>query len=81
MTAEQIETAIRDLPESERKKLAADLPALLPELRDEAWWSRIIHDAAPRPALSVLLDEADGLFRENPENFPVMREGDFDEQA
>lgn len=58
-TLEQIEAAIRHLPDREREKLAADLPSLFPELRDEAWWNRIVFDSAPRPALSALLDETD----------------------
>ncbi len=42
-TAKEVEAAILALPQTEREKLVADLPALLPELGGDAKWSHIIH--------------------------------------
>jgi len=49
ITVAQIEDAIKALPQSERERLAKDLP----ELRGELIWQRIINDERSRPALSA----------------------------
>jgi hypothetical protein len=56
-TVTEIEEAIKALPPSERERLAEDLPSILPELRGDLVWQRIISDERPRHALSVLGDQ------------------------
>jgi len=51
-TVAEIEAAIKALPPGERERLAEDLPSILPELRGDLVWQRIINDEQPRPALS-----------------------------
>ena len=53
-TVAEIEAAIKALPPSERERLAEDLPLILPELRGDLVWQRIINDERPRPGLSAL---------------------------
>jgi hypothetical protein len=53
-TVTEIEEAIKALPPGERERLAEDLPSILPELRGDLVWQRIIGDERPRPALSAL---------------------------
>ena len=77
-TVQEIKAAIQTLPPAERKKLIADLPALLPELDGEAAWDRIIGDARPRPALSALLNEAEAESRRDPAAFAETSEAEFD---
>ena len=50
----------------EREKLAADLPAILPELNGDDAWERILSDARLRPALTALGDEIAAQFKANP---------------
>ena len=76
-TVQEIEDAIRALPEKEREKLVHDLPSLLPELNAEAEWSRIIHDPRPRPALTALGDAIEAQLKTNPEALPEIQESDF----
>jgi len=80
-TVEEIEEAIRSLTPAERSKLADSLPKLVPELDGDAEWSRILNDPAPRPKFEKFLDEIDARYRADPEQFPVIRESDFDEKA
>ena len=56
-TVPEIEAAIKALPPSERERLAEDLPSILPELRGDLVWQRIVNDERPRPALSALGDQ------------------------
>jgi len=60
-TVQEIEAAIQVLPATEREKLVADLPGILPELNGDAMWERILSNPRPRPALIALEDalEAD----------------------
>jgi len=80
-TVEEIEEAIRRLTPAERSKLADSLPTLVPELDGDAEWDRILKDPTPRPKLEKFLDDVDSRYRADPEQFPVIREGDFDEKA
>lgn len=77
-TVAEIEEAIRALPPTERERLAEDLPAILPELRGDLVWQRIINDERVRPALSDLGDRIDVQFKANPEQFPEIKDSDFD---
>ena len=43
-TVAEIEAAIKALPPNERERLAEDLPFILPELRGDLVWQRIIND-------------------------------------
>jgi hypothetical protein len=56
-TVAEIEAAIKALPRNERERLAEDLPSILPELRGDLVWQRIVNDERPRPALSALGDQ------------------------
>ncbi|HEU0010660.1 MAG TPA: hypothetical protein VFT34_12660 [Verrucomicrobiae bacterium] len=80
-TAQEIEAAIQSLSRSEREKLIADLPGLLPELDGDAAWGRIIHDARPRPALSALLDQAQAEYRRDPTALAETSDAEFDRPA
>jgi hypothetical protein len=80
-TVEEIAAAIRELPEAERARLAESLPTLVPELDGDARWEEIIRDPTPRPKLEKFLDDIDEAYRNDPEQFPIIRESDFDEKA
>ena len=80
-TVEEIEDAIRALPDKEREKLVQDLPSLLPELNADAAWSRIIHDPRPRPALTALGDAIEAQLKANPESLPEIQDSDFDRHS
>ena len=75
-TALEIEDAIRSLPQSERKKLAEDLPSILPELDGE--WHGIINDPRPRPALTALGDKIAAQMKSSPQSILEIRANDFD---
>ena len=79
-TVAEIEAAIRALPSSERERLAEDLPSILPELRGDIVWQRIINDERPRPALSALGDRIEAQFKADPGQFPEIRDSDFDKR-
>jgi hypothetical protein len=76
-TVNEITDAIRKLSSAQRRELAAELPALLPELDGDAAWERLIRDPHPRPALSRLLDEAEAEFRADPSACPETADADF----
>jgi len=61
-TVAEIEEAIKALPPSERERLAEDLPSILPELRGDLVWQRIINDERPRAALSALGDQVEASY-------------------
>ena len=77
-TVAEIEAAIRALPPSERERLAEDLPSILPELRGDLVWQRIINDERPRSALSSLGDQIEARFKTQPTYFPEIKDSDFD---
>lgn len=77
-TVAEIEDAIRALPPTERERLAQALPSILPELRGEIVWQRIIEDERPRPALSALGDEIEAAFKDQPDQFPEIEDIDFE---
>ena len=77
-TVAEIEEAIKALPPSEREQLAADLPTILPELRGDLVWQRIINDERPRSALSALGDQIEAGFKTQPTYFPEIKDSDFD---
>lgn len=80
-TVDEIANAIKNLSAAERAQLVESIPALLPELDGDAEWSRIINDPTPWPKLEKFLDEIDAQYRKDPEQFPVVRENDFDEKS
>ena len=80
-TAKEIEVAIQALSPAEREKLVVDLPSILPELRGEAAWQRILHDPRSRPALTALGDKIAEDMKANPARFPEIRDSDFDEHS
>ena len=80
-TVQEIEAAIRALPDKEREKLVEDLPALFPELNADQEWSRLIRDPRPRPALTALGDAIAAQLKANPECFPEIHDRDFDTRS
>ena len=76
-TVSEIEEAIKALPPSERERLAEDLPSILPELRGDLVWQRILSDERPRPALSALGDDIEQQFKTDPEQFHEIKDSDF----
>jgi hypothetical protein len=79
-TVAEIEAAIKALPPNERERLAKDLPFILPELRGDLVWQRIINDERPRPALSTLGDQIETQFKAHPEQFPEITDIDFEKR-
>ena len=79
-TVAEIEAAIKALPPTERERLAESLLSILPELDGDAKWQRIINDPRPRPALTKLGDEIEAQFKVNPDQFPKMKDSDFDQR-
>ena len=79
-TVAEIEEAINALPPSERERLAEDLPSILPELRGDLVWQRIIQDERPRPVLSALGDEIEAGFKTRLEQFPEIKDSDFEKR-
>ena len=77
-TVAEIEAAIKALPPSERERLAEDLPSILPELRGDLVWQRIISDERPRPLLSALGDDIEQQFKNHPEQFHEVKDSDFE---
>ena len=80
-TAQEIEAAIRNLSAAEREELISDLPKLLPELDGDAAWEQLIRDARPRPALSILLDQAEAQYRRDPKVLPETSDTEFDKNS
>jgi hypothetical protein len=68
------------LPATEREKLVADLPGILP-LNGDAAWEGILSDPRPRPALTALGDEIAAQFKANPSRFPEIQDRDFDQPS
>ena len=62
-TVPEIEAAIKALAPSERERPAEDLPFILPELRGDLVWQRIVSDERPRPALSAPGDQIEAQFK------------------
>jgi len=75
-TVAEIEEAIKALPPSERERLAEDLPFILPELRGDLVWQRIINDERSRPALSALGDVIETQFKTAARQFPEITDID-----
>ena len=80
-TVEEIEAAIVKLQPDERARLAEALPRLIPELDGDARWAEIVHDPAPRPALSELGDRLEAAMRDNPTQFPEITDEEFDKHS
>ena len=78
-TVEEIEHAIRALSSGDRTRLARALPAIIPELDGDILWESIARDSAPRPSLSVALDEMDAQFAHDPGRFRPIQAGDFEQ--
>ena len=79
-TVAEIEAAIKALPPSEREQLAEDLPFILPELRGDLIWQRIINDERPRPALTALGDQIETQFKTHAGHFPEIKDSDFEKR-
>ena len=79
-TVAEIEAAIKALPPAERERLAEDLPSILPELKGDLKWQRIAQDSRPRPALTAMGDEIEARFKANPDQFPEIKDKDFERQ-
>ena len=77
-TVEEIEAAIRGLPQEARERLVKDLPIILPELDGDAEWGRILADPRPRAALTKLGDEIEAQMKEDPDRFPEIHDKDFE---
>ena len=77
-TVAEIEAAIKALPPGERERLVEDLPSILPELRGDLVWQRIISDERPRPLLSALGDDIEQQFKNDPEQFHEVKDSDFE---
>jgi hypothetical protein len=73
-TLQDIEVAIARLPAEEQRRLIADIPALCPQVFPTDGWNAILHDEAPRPALTSLLDRLDADYGRAPERFAVVDE-------
>jgi len=61
-TVAEIEAAIKALPPNERERLAEDLPFILPELRGDLVWQRIINDERARPPLTSFGDQIEASY-------------------
>ena len=70
----EIEEAIAKLPAKGRRQLVQDIPALCPGEFPADGWDAILNDAAPRSALSSLLDKLDAEHSQSPENFLVLND-------
>lgn len=75
---QEIESAIRKLPQQEQAQLINDLPALMPELEGDAIWKLIALDPRPRPKLNALIEQVEAQYRRDPESFKTIRDSDFD---
>lgn len=71
---QEIEAAIARLPKESQQQLLSDMPALCPAVFPADGWDVILADATPRPALTVLLDQMDGEYRQQPEKFLAVSE-------
>jgi hypothetical protein len=80
-TVQEIEAAIQALPATEREKLVADLPGILPELNGDTMWENVLSDPRPRPALTALGDEIAAQFKANPSRFAEIQDRDFDSRS
>lgn len=80
-TVQEIEAAIQALPVTEREKLVADLPGILPELNGDTMWESVLADPRPRPALTALGDEIAAQFKANPSCFAEIQDRDFDSRS
>jgi hypothetical protein len=76
-TAQEIENAIRALPQNERQKLIEDLPSVLPELSTSDEWLNVLNDPRPRPALSALGDSVAAEIKNDPAAYPIISEENF----
>ena len=69
----EIEEAIAKLPAKARRQLVQDIPALCPGEFPADGRDALLPAAAPRPALSSLLDQLDAEHSQSPENFLVLK--------
>jgi hypothetical protein len=70
----EIEDAIARLPSEARRQLVQDIPALCPDAFPADGWDAILHDDAPRPALTSLLDKLDTEYQQKPESFLTLND-------
>jgi hypothetical protein len=70
----EIEEAIAKLPSESRRQLVQDIPALCPDAFPADGWDAILHDAAPRPALTSLLDKLDAEYAQKPESYLTLND-------
>jgi len=71
---QEIEAAIAKLPAKARRQLVKDIPALCPGEFPADGWDAILHDDAPRPALSSLLDKLDVAYPQQSGNFLALND-------
>ena len=76
----EIEEAIAKLPKESQQQLLRDMPALCPAVFPADGWDAILADATPRPALSSLLDQLSGEYRQQPEKFHAVNEDTIGEK-
>lgn len=70
----EIEEAIAKLPSKARRQLVQDIPALCPDAFPADGWDAILNDAAPRPALTSLLDKLDVEYEQKPESYLTLND-------
>lgn len=70
----EIEAAIAKLPKESQQQLLRDMPTLCPAVFPADGWDAILADATPRPALSSLLDQLAGEYRQQPDKFLAVSE-------
>ena len=70
----EIEAAIAKLPPKARRQLVQDIPALCPDAFPADGWDAILHDPAPRPALTALLDKLDAEYPQKPGSFLTLND-------
>ncbi|HXI69501.1 MAG TPA: hypothetical protein VNN22_04005 [Verrucomicrobiae bacterium] len=70
----EIEEAIAKLPSKARRQLVQDIPALCPDAFPADGWDAILNDAAPRPALTSLLDKLDVEYAQKPESYLTLND-------
>lgn len=70
----EIEEAIAKLPSKARRQLVQDIPALCPDAFPADGWDAILNDAAPRPALTSLLDKLDAEYAQKPESYLTLND-------
>jgi hypothetical protein len=80
-SVQEIKAAIRALKPDQRRELVRDLPTLLPELDGDVAWEKITRDSSPRSALTSMVNEVQAEYRRKPDEFPEIKDSDFESRA